>query len=328
MCTLVAVQAAALAVALSCVRAEHDAEAWRCDAPEMACFGVSEYDPVSGESFIRGGDAQCRAAIRATAWWSAARSAESYQHCKGYGVEGVPTDYACVGNAIEDSNGPCCDNDLCAEVWNCILDYAECNPDNDENINWKACPYVSKCGANVWTIIIGALVPILICACVIAVVVLRHRKAKQIVAPSATTAAAAEGQDFEHLVEPEQKAAASTTLAVIHGLVGAAQHNGKTCTLVQFDQAKGRFIVALSGSGAAQLAVKPANLELQSLGLGTPVAVHGLQDAPQHNGKFGVVVGGPDPKSGRYAVQINGETKGTALLLKLVNLKLAELICE
>lgn len=117
----------------------------------------------------------------------------------------------------------------------------------------------------------------------------------------------------------------SGTVVAIQGLVGAAQHNGKTGTLVKFDEATGRFIVAISGGDAAQLAVKPANLELHSLALGTAVAVHGLQGAPQHNGKRGVVVSGPDPKSGRYAVQINGETKDTALGLKLANLELAEL---
>ena len=84
-------------------------------------------------------------------------------------------------------------------------------------------------------------------------------------------------------------------------------------------------MVALSGGDTAQLAVKPANIALQSLGLGTDVAVHGLQGAPQHNGKRGVVVGGPDAKTGRYAVQIDGETKDKALGLKLANLELAEL---
>ena len=117
----------------------------------------------------------------------------------------------------------------------------------------------------------------------------------------------------------------SGTIVAIQGLVGAAQHNGKTGTLLSFDKAKGRFVVALSGGDTAQLAVKPANIALQSLGLGTAVAVHGLQGAPQHNGKRGVVVGGPDAKTGRYAVQIDGETKDKALGLKLANLELAEL---
>ena len=62
--------------------------------------------------------------------------------------------------------------------------------------------------------------------------------------------------------------------------------------------------------GDAQLAVKPGNVALQELGLGEAVAVHGLQGKPQHNGKRGVVVGAADPKSGRYAVQIDGEPAG------------------
>lgn len=116
----------------------------------------------------------------------------------------------------------------------------------------------------------------------------------------------------------------SGTAVTIQGLVGAAQHNGKTGTLLNFDKAKGRFVIALSGGDAVQLAVKPSNIALQSLGLGTAVAVHSLQGAPQHNGKRGVVISGPDPKSGRYAVQIDGETKDKALGLKLANLELAE----
>jgi nucleoredoxin len=120
----------------------------------------------------------------------------------------------------------------------------------------------------------------------------------------------------------------SGTAVTIQGLVGAAQHNGKTGTLLNFDKAKGRFVVALSGGDTAQLALKPANIALQSLGLGAAVAVHGLQGAPQHNGKRGVVVSGPDPKSGRYAVQIDGETKDKALGLKLANLQLAEMADE
>ena len=60
------------------------------------------------------------------------------------------------------------------------------------------------------------------------------------------------------------------------------------------------------------------------MGLGEAVAVHGLQGAPQHNGKRGVVVGAADPTSGRYAVQIDGEPADKALGLKIGNLELVE----
>jgi nucleoredoxin len=112
------------------------------------------------------------------------------------------------------------------------------------------------------------------------------------------------------------------TTVTIQGLVGAAQHNGKTGTLLSFDGAKGRYVVALGGD--AQLAVKPGNVALQELILGENVAVHGLQWAPQHNGKRGVVVGAADPTSGRYAVQIDGEPADKALGLKIGNLELVE----
>ena len=113
------------------------------------------------------------------------------------------------------------------------------------------------------------------------------------------------------------------TKVAIRGLIGAAQHNGKTGTLLSFDPAKGRFTVALGGGGGTpQLAVKPGNVAVQALGLGQKVAVKGLQGAPQHNGKRGVVAGGLNPETGRYAVKVDGEEN--ALGLKIENLELAE----
>ena len=46
----------------------------------------------------------------------------------------------------------------------------------------------------------------------------------------------------------------------IHGLTGAAQHNGKTGVVQGFDEAKGRYAVALTTGGKKPLAIKPANL--------------------------------------------------------------------
>jgi thiol-disulfide isomerase/thioredoxin len=113
------------------------------------------------------------------------------------------------------------------------------------------------------------------------------------------------------------------TTVTIQGLVGAAQHNGKTGPLLGFDAAKGRFTVALGGG--TQVAVKPANVVLAALGAGAAVVVHGLQGAAQHNGKRGVVVGGPDPQSGRYAVQLQGTgADDSALGVKIANLQLPE----
>jgi hypothetical protein len=51
----------------------------------------------------------------------------------------------------------------------------------------------------------------------------------------------------------------------VHSLVGAAQHNGKVGIVESYDEAKGRYRVALQGGGGSSgkpLAVKPANLAL------------------------------------------------------------------
>ena len=53
---------------------------------------------------------------------------------------------------------------------------------------------------------------------------------------------------------------------VVHGLVGAAQHNGRVGRVVKFDAAKGRYVVRLAGPTEDVLAVKPANLRLREAG--------------------------------------------------------------
>jgi len=47
----------------------------------------------------------------------------------------------------------------------------------------------------------------------------------------------------------------------VHGLVGAAQHNGKRANVLEYNAERGRYTVAITGSGGgAVIAVKPANL--------------------------------------------------------------------
>lgn len=48
----------------------------------------------------------------------------------------------------------------------------------------------------------------------------------------------------------------------VRGLVGAAQHNGKTGTIQMFVANKGRYAVALAGGGPTLL-IKPANVVLR-----------------------------------------------------------------
>lgn len=92
-------------------------------------------------------------------------------------------------------------------------------------------------------------------------------------------------------------------------------------------QAKGRYNIAVeSANGSKVLAVRPANVRLLEPGVGAEVVVHGLKGAPEHNGKRGKVVANRDPKSGRFAVELeigSGDARKT-LGLKLENLELAE----
>ena len=69
----------------------------------------------------------------------------------------------------------------------------------------------------------------------------------------------------EQKKKEEEKAAAATfevgDTVEIHGLTGAAHHNGKTGVVRSFDAVKGRYAVALTnGGGKKPLAIKPANL--------------------------------------------------------------------
>eukprot|EP01052_Picozoa_sp_SAG31_P044730 SAG31_NODE_7904_length_1569_cov_1.102721_1_plen_135_part_00 len=92
-------------------------------------------------------------------------------------------------------------------------------------------------------------------------------------------------------------------------------------------QAKGRYNVAVeSGGGSKVLAVRPANVRLLEPGIGAEVEVRGLKGAPEHNGKRGKVIANKDPKSGRFAVELEVESSDAkkTLGLKLENLELAE----
>ena len=63
--------------------------------------------------------------------------------------------------------------------------------------------------------------------------------------------------------EQEETPAASFVVGdtvKIHGLTGAAQHNGKTGVVQSFDATKGRYAVALTNGKKKPLAIKPINL--------------------------------------------------------------------
>eukprot|EP01051_Picozoa_sp_SAG22_P033745 SAG22_NODE_14934_length_361_cov_0.961832_1_plen_109_part_01 len=98
---------------------------------------------------------------------------------------------------------------------------------------------------------------------------------------------------------------------MLKGLVGAAQHNGKRAAVLRFLEDRGRFVLRLESDGST-LNVKPANVEVVAVPVGLAVEVGGLVGAAEHNGKRGTVVGGPDPKTGRYRVRLDcgGDSDG------------------
>eukprot|EP01051_Picozoa_sp_SAG22_P010265 SAG22_NODE_912_length_6534_cov_2.967211_2_plen_224_part_00 len=127
---------------------------------------------------------------------------------------------------------------------------------------------------------------------------------------------------------PAEAAAAATVVVVLKGLVGAAQHNGKRAAVLGFLEDRDRFELHLESDGNT-LNVKPANIEVVAVPVGLAVGVGGLVGAVQHNGMRGTVVGGLDPKTGRYTVRLdssddNGGGGVRPLGLKPGNLRLLE----
>jgi hypothetical protein len=106
-------------------------------------------------------------------------------------------------------------------------------------------------------------------------------------------------------------------VAVVRGLVGAAEHNGQLAAVRRHLPGKARFELELLESGQ-KISVKPANFELVNVPVGLAVEVHGLVGAAEHNGKQGVVesrVG----ENGRCGVRLSG--RATPLGLKPANLQ-------
>eukprot|EP01051_Picozoa_sp_SAG22_P001597 SAG22_NODE_64_length_23238_cov_83.185566_10_plen_106_part_00 len=94
--------------------------------------------------------------------------------------------------------------------------------------------------------------------------------------------------------------------------------------MLRFDAGRGRFVLRLQDADGTQLRAKPANIEVVAVALpvGLAVEVGGLVGAAEHNGKRETVVGGPDPKSGRYKVVLDDTNDGAPpLRLKPANLR-------
>eukprot|EP00929_Paragymnodinium_shiwhaense_P056017 TRINITY_DN28040_c2_g1_i1.p1 TRINITY_DN28040_c2_g1~~TRINITY_DN28040_c2_g1_i1.p1 ORF type:complete len:641 (-),score=113.63 TRINITY_DN28040_c2_g1_i1:18-1817(-) len=125
-----------------------------------------------------------------------------------------------------------------------------------------------------------------------------------------------------------QTAAALRTGCAVYlvGLQGAADLNGKLGKCVRWDAEKQRWLVSLPGG--EQKLLKPENLKVKvevaqqhqpksGLAPGATVRIHGLQTAPDLNGKHGTLDSW-DPAKRRFKVRL---TTGEEKLLKPENLK-------
>ena len=97
------------------------------------------------------------------------------------------------------------------------------------------------------------------------------------------------------VVVPATAAAAAIeegVVVVCVGLVNAAEHNGTRAAVVSKEPCaeSGRYTVQRLDTGV-KLRLKPENMRLLLIPKGTVVEIFGLQNATEHNGQHGEVVG-------------------------------------
>lgn len=116
-----------------------------------------------------------------------------------------------------------------------------------------------------------------------------------------------------HPFHQQQRAAAQPAATMkrgaevcIHGLRSQATHNGKTGTVLSFNESKQRYTVQLGSDD--KLALRPTNLTQLADG----VTVTGIESHPQFNGQTGRIIGWDDSKA-RYRVQL-GSGQAIALV--------------
>ena len=120
------------------------------------------------------------------------------------------------------------------------------------------------------------------------------------------THAAAPGKAIgEPQPEPEPSALSVGGKVTVQGLKGAPQHNGKEGVIQSFEQAKGRYVVAL-GDGT-QVSLKQDNVQQQVEGC----EVLGIQSKPELNGQIGTVLDFDAAKE-RCHVRLGGKTASLA----------------
>jgi hypothetical protein len=86
----------------------------------------------------------------------------------------------------------------------------------------------------------------------------------------------------------------------LYGIVNGKDLDETPVEIRLFSREKRQYLVQMPGGDRSQLYVKPSNVILDT---GTPVHVHGLQNAKQHNGKEGLTRD-YSKKNGRYTVTI------------------------
>jgi GTPase Era involved in 16S rRNA processing len=107
---------------------------------------------------------------------------------------------------------------------------------------------------------------------------------------------------------------------VLRGLVGAAEHNGKTAAVLEFHESNQRFTVQLLDASEKSIRVKPTNLQVVKAIAGLDVELVCGMGMAKHNGKCGTIVRGPDARTGEYMIKLHG---GASLALQPINLTLA-----
>jgi len=111
--------------------------------------------------------------------------------------------------------------------------------------------------------------------------------------------------------EPEQpNLIPAGAQVVVRGLRGAAQHNGKSGQVVEYDASTDRYVVAVGEDEA--LRIKFDNLVQTK-----EVEVTGMQNRPELNGKLATIVGYDEEKN-RYHADIMGTGRASLQLSNLI----------
>ena len=181
----------ALVVALPTTAAFEEID--ECAAEAVACQGE---DIGYGE--YSGGDAACRASLEA--YYDMLQ--DGYDKCRRYGS--LEHDYKCYGEAHEATKDVCCDNDECAELLNCGIEWAQESGDAKE---------FTTCGSNAALIVVIIIVVLLAVAALIAWLLKRSKN---------KDAAVREIAPLQQATAAASPHTATSTMHVAHGALPSA----------------------------------------------------------------------------------------------------------